>query len=176
MIHICHVAFLGSIVSLCRFWWSLDQFVFWQNGVWAFMFLMGEVCVDWPCFKVVPCLFLESFLLVSMPLICVELLSFNTDSLPPINHTYSDKHSPSALVQLNRNCVTGSGTGTDSPLAHSFPSCLAWNKASHSVDASEETDGFSSGEDPMNSDPEDEVEKKLVGLDFSSHILIYCSS
>ncbi|XP_026218674.1 guanine nucleotide exchange factor DBS isoform X6 [Anabas testudineus] len=38
----------------------------------------------------------------------------------------------------------------------------AWNKASLSVDASEENDGFSSGEEPMNSDPEDEVEKKLV--------------
>ncbi|KAK2856819.1 hypothetical protein Q5P01_005554 [Channa striata] len=38
----------------------------------------------------------------------------------------------------------------------------AWNKASLSVDASEENDGYSSGEDPMNSDPEDEVEKKLA--------------
>ncbi|XP_029023506.1 guanine nucleotide exchange factor DBS isoform X3 [Betta splendens] len=38
----------------------------------------------------------------------------------------------------------------------------AWNKASLSVDATDEIDGFSSGEDPMNSDPEDEVEKKLA--------------
>ncbi|XP_044200459.1 guanine nucleotide exchange factor DBS isoform X2 [Thunnus albacares] len=37
-----------------------------------------------------------------------------------------------------------------------------WNKASLSVDASEENDGYSSGEDPMNSDPEDEVGKKLA--------------
>ncbi|XP_030604787.1 guanine nucleotide exchange factor DBS isoform X4 [Archocentrus centrarchus] len=37
-----------------------------------------------------------------------------------------------------------------------------WNKVSLSVDASEENDGYSSGEDPMNSDPEDEVGKKLV--------------
>ncbi|XP_074482687.1 guanine nucleotide exchange factor DBS isoform X7 [Sebastes fasciatus] len=37
-----------------------------------------------------------------------------------------------------------------------------WNKASLSVDATEETDGYSSGEDPLNSDPEDEVEKKLA--------------
>uniref|UniRef100_A0A7N5ZQB9 Mcf.2 cell line derived transforming sequence-like a n=1 Tax=Anabas testudineus TaxID=64144 RepID=A0A7N5ZQB9_ANATE len=53
-------------------------------------------------------------------------------------------------------------------LCSSVPSFLlalpssAWNKASLSVDASEENDGFSSGEEPMNSDPEDEVEKKLV--------------
>lgn len=39
-----------------------------------------------------------------------------------------------------------------------------WNKASLSADASEENDGYSSGEDPMNSDPEDEVGKKLVSL------------
>ncbi|XP_054479578.1 guanine nucleotide exchange factor DBS isoform X3 [Anoplopoma fimbria] len=37
-----------------------------------------------------------------------------------------------------------------------------WNKASLSVDASEENDGYSSSEDPMNSDPEDEVERKLA--------------
>ncbi|XP_027147610.1 guanine nucleotide exchange factor DBS isoform X2 [Larimichthys crocea] len=37
-----------------------------------------------------------------------------------------------------------------------------WNKASLSVDASEENDGYSSGEDPMNSDPEEEVGKKLA--------------
>uniref|UniRef100_A0A8C4INU8 Mcf.2 cell line derived transforming sequence-like a n=1 Tax=Dicentrarchus labrax TaxID=13489 RepID=A0A8C4INU8_DICLA len=39
---------------------------------------------------------------------------------------------------------------------------ISWNKASLSVDASEENDGYSSGEDPMNSDPEDEVGKKLA--------------
>ncbi|XP_035983821.1 guanine nucleotide exchange factor DBS isoform X1 [Fundulus heteroclitus] len=37
-----------------------------------------------------------------------------------------------------------------------------WNKSSLSADASEENDGFSSGEDPMNSDVEDEVVKKLA--------------
>ncbi|KAM7365298.1 hypothetical protein PAMP_016241 [Pampus punctatissimus] len=37
-----------------------------------------------------------------------------------------------------------------------------WNKASLSVDASEENDGYSSSEEPMNSDPEDEVGKKLA--------------
>ncbi|XP_049425919.1 guanine nucleotide exchange factor DBS isoform X1 [Epinephelus fuscoguttatus] len=37
-----------------------------------------------------------------------------------------------------------------------------WNKASLSVDASEENDGYSSGEDPMNSDPEDDVGRKLA--------------
>ncbi|XP_067349573.1 guanine nucleotide exchange factor DBS isoform X3 [Channa argus] len=38
----------------------------------------------------------------------------------------------------------------------------AWNKASLSVDALEENDGYSSGEEPMNSDPEEEIEKKLA--------------
>ncbi|XP_063734012.1 guanine nucleotide exchange factor DBS [Eleginops maclovinus] len=37
-----------------------------------------------------------------------------------------------------------------------------WNKASLSVDASEENNGYSSSEDPMNSDPEDDVGKKLA--------------
>ncbi|KAE8299004.1 Guanine nucleotide exchange factor DBS DBL's big sister [Larimichthys crocea] len=36
-----------------------------------------------------------------------------------------------------------------------------WNKASLSLDASEEHDGFSSAEDPLNSDPEDDNGKKL---------------
>ncbi|XP_061572132.1 guanine nucleotide exchange factor DBS isoform X2 [Cololabis saira] len=38
-----------------------------------------------------------------------------------------------------------------------------WNKASLSADASEENDGYSSGEDPMNSDTEDEVKKLAPG-------------
>ncbi|KAM8903532.1 guanine nucleotide exchange factor DBS isoform 5-T5 [Spinachia spinachia] len=37
-----------------------------------------------------------------------------------------------------------------------------WNKASLSVDATEENDGYSSSEDPMNSDPEEEVGRKLA--------------
>uniref|UniRef100_A0AAY4EMH3 Mcf.2 cell line derived transforming sequence-like a n=1 Tax=Denticeps clupeoides TaxID=299321 RepID=A0AAY4EMH3_9TELE len=37
-----------------------------------------------------------------------------------------------------------------------------WTKASLSMDASEEHDGYSSAEDPLNSDPEDEGGKKLV--------------
>lgn len=45
---------------------------------------------------------------------------------------------------------------------HHLPT--GWSKASLSVDASEENDGYSSGEDPMNSDPEDDVGKKLVRL------------
>ncbi|XP_022596729.1 guanine nucleotide exchange factor DBS-like isoform X1 [Seriola dumerili] len=36
-----------------------------------------------------------------------------------------------------------------------------WNKASLSLDASEEHDGYSSAEEPLNSDPEDENGKKL---------------
>ncbi|XP_033957164.1 guanine nucleotide exchange factor DBS isoform X2 [Pseudochaenichthys georgianus] len=44
----------------------------------------------------------------------------------------------------------------------SSPKHKGWNKASLSVDASEENDGYSSSEDPMNSDPEDDVGKKLA--------------
>ncbi|XP_040888159.1 guanine nucleotide exchange factor DBS isoform X1 [Toxotes jaculatrix] len=44
----------------------------------------------------------------------------------------------------------------------SSPKHKGWSKASLSVDASEENDGYSSGEDPMNSDPEDEGGKKLA--------------
>ena len=42
------------------------------------------------------------------------------------------------------------------------PVCSGWNKTSLSLDASEEHDGYSSAEDPLNSDPEDENAKKLV--------------
>ncbi|XP_026157054.1 guanine nucleotide exchange factor DBS isoform X4 [Mastacembelus armatus] len=44
----------------------------------------------------------------------------------------------------------------------SSPKHKGWNKTSLSVDASEENDGYSSSEDPLNSDPEDEVAKKLA--------------
>lgn len=49
-----------------------------------------------------------------------------------------------------------------STLHHHHHPPPGWNKASLSVDASEENDGYSSGEDPMNSDPEDDIVKKLV--------------
>ncbi|KAM7380318.1 hypothetical protein PAMP_003626 [Pampus punctatissimus] len=41
------------------------------------------------------------------------------------------------------------------------PTGKGWNKASLSMDASEEHDGYSSAEDPLNSDPEDDNGKKL---------------
>lgn len=44
----------------------------------------------------------------------------------------------------------------------SFPT--GWSKASLSADASEENDGYSSGEDPMNSDTEEDAVKKLVRI------------
>ncbi|CAB1458597.1 unnamed protein product [Pleuronectes platessa] len=43
----------------------------------------------------------------------------------------------------------------------SSPKHKGWSKTSLSVDASEENDGYSSGEDPINSDPEDDGGKKL---------------
>uniref|UniRef100_A0A8C2HFR7 Mcf.2 cell line derived transforming sequence-like a n=1 Tax=Cyprinus carpio TaxID=7962 RepID=A0A8C2HFR7_CYPCA len=48
-----------------------------------------------------------------------------------------------------------------SQLIHSSSLPQGFSKASLSVDASEENDGYSSAEDPMNSDPEDEGGKKL---------------
>ena len=39
-----------------------------------------------------------------------------------------------------------------------------WTKASLSLDASEENDGYSSAEEPLNSDPEDDGPKKLVSV------------
>ncbi|XP_028428029.1 guanine nucleotide exchange factor DBS isoform X4 [Perca flavescens] len=44
----------------------------------------------------------------------------------------------------------------------SSPKHKGWNKASLSVDASEENDGYSSSEDPINSDAEDEGGRKLA--------------
>lgn len=40
--------------------------------------------------------------------------------------------------------------------------CSGWNKASLSLDASEEHDGYSSAEDPLNSDAEEDNGKTLV--------------
>uniref|UniRef100_A0A674PDB9 MCF.2 cell line derived transforming sequence like n=1 Tax=Takifugu rubripes TaxID=31033 RepID=A0A674PDB9_TAKRU len=44
----------------------------------------------------------------------------------------------------------------------SFISLSGWNKTSLSLDASEEHDGYSSAEDPLHSDAEDDAGKKLV--------------
>lgn len=43
-----------------------------------------------------------------------------------------------------------------------FISPSGWNKTSLSLDASEEHDGYSSAEDPLHSDAEDDAGKKLV--------------
>lgn len=43
-----------------------------------------------------------------------------------------------------------------------FISPSGWNKTSLSLDASEERDGYSSAEDPLQSDAEDDAGKKLV--------------
>lgn len=42
--------------------------------------------------------------------------------------------------------------------------CSGWNKTFMSLDASEEHESYSSTDDPLNSDPEDENIKKLVRL------------
>ncbi|XP_062236454.1 guanine nucleotide exchange factor DBS isoform X2 [Platichthys flesus] len=55
--------------------------------------------------------------------------------------------------------------GTKRHLVKSDPTPFGfkgWSKTSLSVDASEENDGYSSGEDPINSDPEDDGGKKLA--------------
>uniref|UniRef100_A0A8C2WF14 MCF.2 cell line derived transforming sequence like n=1 Tax=Cyclopterus lumpus TaxID=8103 RepID=A0A8C2WF14_CYCLU len=62
-----------------------------------------------------------------------------------------------AVPVLDASQQKGSDSVFPSPTSNS-----SWNKASLSVDASEENDGYSSGEDPMNSDPEDEVARKLA--------------
>lgn len=45
-----------------------------------------------------------------------------------------------------------------------FISLSGWNKTSLSLDASEEHDGYSSAEDPLHSDAEDDAGKKLVSV------------
>lgn len=54
------------------------------------------------------------------------------------------------------------GHSSDIHLFSLTPLYTGFSKASLSMDASEENDGYSSAEDPLNSDPEDEG-KKLVG-------------
>uniref|UniRef100_A0A7N8XT09 MCF.2 cell line derived transforming sequence like n=1 Tax=Mastacembelus armatus TaxID=205130 RepID=A0A7N8XT09_9TELE len=58
-------------------------------------------------------------------------------------------------------CLTAAEVKCCSKLTLVFFFLSGWNKASLSMDASEEHDGYSSAEDPLNSDPEDDNSKKL---------------
>ncbi|XP_045061572.1 guanine nucleotide exchange factor DBS isoform X8 [Coregonus clupeaformis] len=79
-------------------------------------------------------------------------------------------NSPSVCLSPFRNCQKSVKKGdekkTDAvnsdPNSPSSPKHKGWNKASLSMDAPEELDGYSSAEDPMNSDPEDEGGRKLA--------------
>lgn len=51
---------------------------------------------------------------------------------------------------------------TSTPDLNASPKHKGWNKPSLSMDASEENEGYSSGEDPMNSDTEEDGVKKLA--------------
>lgn len=72
-------------------------------------------------------------------------------------HTCRSHHcrSHTCLTVAERRCKLNTHT-------HVSLFTSGWNKASLSLDASEEHDGFSSAEDPLNSDPEDDNGKKLV--------------
>ncbi|XP_035983826.1 guanine nucleotide exchange factor DBS isoform X6 [Fundulus heteroclitus] len=75
---------------------------------------------------------------------------------PEANSCPSPKHKGSALSPEH---TSKRHSVKSDPTPFGFK---GWNKSSLSADASEENDGFSSGEDPMNSDVEDEVVKKLA--------------
>uniref|UniRef100_A0A672ZEG7 Mcf.2 cell line derived transforming sequence-like a n=1 Tax=Sphaeramia orbicularis TaxID=375764 RepID=A0A672ZEG7_9TELE len=73
----------------------------------------------------------------------------------------------SFLLHISKNQKKQEEKKTEPSLNSDLNSCSSpkhkgWNKASLSVDASEENDGYSSGEDPMNSDTEEEGLKKLA--------------
>ncbi|XP_045553772.1 guanine nucleotide exchange factor DBS isoform X11 [Salmo salar] len=79
-------------------------------------------------------------------------------------------NSPPICLSPFRNCQKSVKKGeekkTDAvnsdPISPSSPKHKGWNKASFSMDVSEVHDGYSSAEDPMNSDPEDEGGRKLA--------------
>uniref|UniRef100_A0A4W5PRL7 MCF.2 cell line derived transforming sequence like n=1 Tax=Hucho hucho TaxID=62062 RepID=A0A4W5PRL7_9TELE len=79
-------------------------------------------------------------------------------------------NSPSICLSPFRNCQKSVKKGeekkTDAvnsdPNSPSSPKHKGWNKASFSMDVPEVHDGYSSAEDPMNSDPEDEGGRKLA--------------
>uniref|UniRef100_A0A6Q2YFR7 Mcf.2 cell line derived transforming sequence-like a n=1 Tax=Esox lucius TaxID=8010 RepID=A0A6Q2YFR7_ESOLU len=92
-----------------------------------------------------------------------------TGSLRGIIHT----HTPNPFKNSQKSVKKGEEKKADRsvPLLNADfatlrPICLShgvgWSKASLSMDASEEHDGYSSAEDPMNSDTEDEGGRKLV--------------
>uniref|UniRef100_A0AAZ3PS47 Mcf.2 cell line derived transforming sequence-like a n=1 Tax=Oncorhynchus tshawytscha TaxID=74940 RepID=A0AAZ3PS47_ONCTS len=79
-------------------------------------------------------------------------------------------NSPPICLSPFRNCQKSVKKGeekkTDAvnsdPNSPSSPKHKGWNKASFSMDVPEVQDGYSSAEDPMNSDPEDEGGRKLA--------------
>ncbi|KAM9396614.1 guanine nucleotide exchange factor DBS isoform 29-T30 [Salvelinus alpinus] len=79
-------------------------------------------------------------------------------------------NSPPMCLSPFRNCQKSVRKGdekkTDAvfsdPNSPSSPKHKGWNKASFSMDVPEVHDGYSSAEDPMNSDPEDEGGRKLA--------------
>uniref|UniRef100_A0AAZ3RYC6 Guanine nucleotide exchange factor DBS n=1 Tax=Oncorhynchus tshawytscha TaxID=74940 RepID=A0AAZ3RYC6_ONCTS len=79
-------------------------------------------------------------------------------------------NSPPICLSPFRNCQKSVKKGeekkTDAvisdPNSPSSPKHKGWNKASFSMDVPEVHDGYSSAEDPMNSDPEDEGGRKLA--------------
>ncbi|XP_008279259.1 guanine nucleotide exchange factor DBS isoform X4 [Stegastes partitus] len=92
----------------------------------------------------------------------------SSDSVSPVptsNNTsisLSPFRSSSQKNQRKQEDKKAEPSPTSDAISFSSPKHKGWNKASLSVDASEENDGYSSGEDPMNSDTEDEVGKKLA--------------
>uniref|UniRef100_A0A669EZM3 MCF.2 cell line derived transforming sequence like n=1 Tax=Oreochromis niloticus TaxID=8128 RepID=A0A669EZM3_ORENI len=72
--------------------------------------------------------------------------------------TFPEKNQKKQEEKKTEPALTSDSNSSSSPKHKG----RCWNKASLSADASEENDGYSSGEDPMNSDPEDEVGKKLA--------------
>ncbi|TRY92655.1 hypothetical protein DNTS_007701 [Danionella cerebrum] len=68
------------------------------------------------------------------------------------------KTNPKTLKKIDEKKTEPSPTD---PCTKNTDKLKGFNKASLSMDASEENDGFSSGDEPLNSDPEDEGVKKL---------------
>ncbi|XP_039998255.1 guanine nucleotide exchange factor DBS isoform X6 [Xiphias gladius] len=92
--------------------------------------------------------------------------NFDSVSLSPTSNNTSMSLSPfrssGQKNQKKQDEKKAEPSPTSEANSSSSPKQKGWSKASLSVDASEENDGYSSGEDPINSDPEDEVGKKLA--------------
>uniref|UniRef100_A0A7N8X9I5 Mcf.2 cell line derived transforming sequence-like a n=1 Tax=Mastacembelus armatus TaxID=205130 RepID=A0A7N8X9I5_9TELE len=129
---------------------SRSWFLFWSLNL--FIFLLGCTCLS----------FLPLLLIISRPLLPDEpVTSPTTDRSSVAKKRFTLQGFSNLKITYRFSPLLSTPLFSYASKSLHHPP-TGWNKTSLSVDASEENDGYSSSEDPLNSDPEDEVAKKLA--------------